>query len=42
MTLVCPQCDLAVVVFDVGDAANATMTCHTVVKPARARVPAAI
>src|SRR6202007_2992045 len=35
MTLVCPQCDLAVVVVDVGDAANETMMCHTTMKPAR-------
>ena len=35
MTLVCSQCDLAVVVVDVGDAANETMTCHTIMKPAR-------
>ena len=35
MTLVCPQCDLAVVVVDVGDATNETMTCHTMMKPAR-------
>jgi len=35
MTLVCPQCDLAVVVVDVGDAATASMTCHTTMKPAR-------
>jgi hypothetical protein len=35
MTLVCPECDLAVVVLDVGDAANATMTCHTIMKRAR-------
>jgi len=35
MTLVCSQCDLAVVVVDVGDAANETMTCHAIMKPAR-------
>jgi hypothetical protein len=35
MTLVCPQCDLAVVVVDVGSGAEATMTCHTVLQPAR-------
>ena len=35
VTLVCSQCDLAVVVVDVGDAANETMTCHTIMKPAR-------
>lgn len=35
MTLVCPECDLAVVILDVGDAANATMTCHTIMKRAR-------
>lgn len=35
MTLVCPQCDLAVVVVDLGDTPNATMTCHTMMKRAR-------
>ena len=35
MTLVCPECDLAVVILDIGDAANATMTCHTLMKRAR-------
>jgi hypothetical protein len=35
MTLACPQCDLAVVVVDLGDAADATMTCHTIMKHAR-------
>ena len=35
MTLVCPQCDLAVVVVDLGDAALATLTCHATMRPAR-------
>jgi len=35
MTLVCPQCDLAVVVVELGDGATAAMTCHTTMKPAR-------
>ena len=36
MTLVCPQCDLAVVIVEPGHAAEATMACHTSMKPARA------
>lgn len=35
MTLACPECGLAVVVVDVGNAANATMTCHTTMTRAR-------
>jgi hypothetical protein len=35
MTLVCPQCDLAVVVVDPGDAARAVITCHATMKPAQ-------
>jgi hypothetical protein len=35
MTLVCPQCDLAVVVVELGDAAAAALTCHATTKPAR-------
>jgi hypothetical protein len=35
MTLVCPQCHLAVVMVDLGDAAEASMTCHTTMRPAR-------
>jgi hypothetical protein len=34
MTLVCPQCDLAVVVVELGDAASATITCHATMRPA--------
>lgn len=35
ITLVCPQCDLAVVVVDPGDTATAKMTCHTIMRQAR-------
>ena len=34
-TLVCPQCDLAVVVVGPGSAAAATLMCHESLKPAR-------
>ena len=34
MTLICQQCDLAVVVVDLGDATEAAMTCHAIMKPA--------
>jgi hypothetical protein len=34
-TLVCPQCNLAVVIVESGHANEAAMTCHTTMKPAR-------
>ena len=33
-TLVCPQCDLAVVIVELGRGAQATMTCHAIMEPA--------
>jgi hypothetical protein len=35
MTLVCPQCDLAVVIVELGRGAKATMTCHAIVETAK-------
>jgi hypothetical protein len=35
MTLVCPHCDLAVVIVNPGDASEQTLTCHTTMTPAR-------
>lgn len=35
MTLVCPQCDLAVVIVELRRGAKATMTCHAIMEPAK-------
>jgi hypothetical protein len=35
MTLVCPQCDLAVVIVELGRGVKVTMTCHAIMEPAK-------
>jgi len=35
MTLVCPQCDLAVVIVELGRGVKATVTCHAIMEPAK-------
>ncbi len=35
MTLICPQCALAVVIVELGRGATATMTCHAIMEPAK-------